>query len=116
MVWVRGDSQRIPFALLDDDVPVDISGQHILLTIKRSRRDPDDQALLAKAFYYPEADEHAQIGQGFIDLSIADMDLPCGVHVYDLQLTDSRVSPPTVRTLQTGQVTIRPDVTRRTTP
>ncbi|MEO5363963.1 MAG: hypothetical protein H7838_10125 [Magnetococcus sp. DMHC-8] len=112
--WVRGDSLDIPFALLDDGAPVDISGQTILLTIKRSKKDSDDHALLAKAFDFPETDENAQIGQGAINLSSIDTDLPVGVHFYDFQLTDTRVSPPKVKTLQAGQITIREDVTRRT--
>ena len=110
LTFIRGDTvdRSISFKDQNQD-PIDISGWVIYFTIKKNRKDSDDNAI-----YKQDITSHIDPTEGTTRLFIADSiteDWPIGSWYYDLQV---KKSDDTIRTVLLNSCEIIEDITRRT--
>ncbi|MBF0131017.1 MAG: hypothetical protein HQL75_00310 [Magnetococcales bacterium] len=110
--FFRGDTQ--PFELhfsTTDKVPLDITGNVLRITIKKSVNDPDSAAVIKKRIVCPE-DQNSQDGIGLIVLGSDETKLlEPGVYLYDIQHSIPG-DPPLVSTAVGGMLNVIPDITQ----
>jgi hypothetical protein len=105
---IRGDTSFIDFKLTDQDGnPLDLTGKEIYFTLKKNKRQSDEDALIKKDFTFEGSGVSGEVE---IELSTEDTDLPMGIYVYDLQVEgeDYLYSTPS------GKIKVVTDVTQRT--
>ena len=104
---VRGDSWYLRFSILDTNgAPLDITGNEYWLTLKTSKDDTDDNAVVQIGPIAPTGSD-AAVGVVTLYASPADTDIPINSYYYDLQ----EVTPTSINTLLIGRVKVVKDVT-----
>lgn len=104
---VRGDSWYLRFNILDTSGrPIDITGNEYWLTLKTSKDDTDDNAVVQIGPIAPTGSD-AAVGVVTLYASPADTDIPINSYYYDLQ----EVTPTAINTLLIGRVKVVKDVT-----
>ncbi|MBF0096291.1 MAG: hypothetical protein HQM04_06500 [Magnetococcales bacterium] len=108
---IAGDTTTYTVRIKAFGAPVDISGHLLLMTIKRSTDDTDEQAVVRKRVVIP-ADNQAKNGLGVLVLQSVDTcDVEPGNYRYDVK----KVIPgtlPDVTTILRGNFSIERSITR----
>lgn len=106
----RGDTEVLEVTVLDDDdAPVPIAAATFAFTVKRSRKDPDDRAVITLTTGTGIVATDAPAGKLEVTISAAQSGaLTPGRYDYDLQMTDSGI----VTTIVDGTMLVEGDVTR----
>ena len=107
----RGDDVTFNLNFTDDnDDAIDITNYTVFFTLKNSRVDSDANAVFKQTL--TEADHTAPAsGETQITLTNSDTDSLLGSYYYDMQYKNN---VGTVKTIQSGRLTFKRDVTRRT--
>ena len=84
---VRKDSKTYEFRLVRNEVPENISGWFVYLTVKNDWNDLDSAAIITKTVQFPTNAESAS-GVGYLSLSIAETTVPIGEYYYDFKFVD----------------------------
>jgi hypothetical protein len=91
-----------------DDVPINIYGSTILLTVKKNANDPDSSAIITKRV---TTHIDATSGVSAITVTKTDSAKDVGNYVYDMKLIDSAGDNTTI---PGGSFFIKRDITRAT--
>lgn len=107
--FYRGDDNTIALSFTQNDVAVDITGWTIFFTIKQKINDDDDDASLKK-----DVTSHTDAAAGETEIVLTDTNTDdlLGAYVYDIQYKDDSGN---IKTVLTGEITFKEDVTRRIT-
>lgn len=109
----RGDTRTRTVTITDaNDDPIDISGHVLWMTLKKNLTDADPGALQVSAVQPSNASTQAGIGTITLPSTQTALLTP-GVYWYDVQW-EQPGSPPIVKTVQSGRVRVKADVTRST--
>ena len=102
-----GDTKVITLTLTDqDDQPINLTGATVYLTIKKSARDADTEAVLQKTV---TTHSSPTTGETVINISPADTrDKKAGKYYYDIQLTEAEGK---VTTINIGRWELLQDIT-----
>lgn len=113
--FYRGDQRTIRVTITVEGVPIDITGDKLFVTLKGSRDDLDVDAALQVIAVQP-ADANSVAGIGFVTLTKDDTDgITPGRYWYDVQWVQTGTSPIIPKTIVSGRVRVKHDITRATT-
>jgi len=107
---IRGDDKLIELRFSKDNMPLDITGWKIYFTMKKSKADPDEKAILAK-----DITEHSDPQNGITQLFLTNVEtaeFKRGDYFYDIQAKDNEGY---IITVLKGKIIVDSDITRRTT-
>jgi len=104
----RGDSKELTLTFTNvDDEAVDITGGTVVFTVKNSREDADEAAVMQKTV---TSHENAAGGISKVDIAIEDTEeLEPKVYSYDIQLT---LPAGVKKTVAIGDFEVLTDITR----
>jgi hypothetical protein len=84
---VKKDSKTYEFRLTQNEVPVNISGWYVYLTVKSDFNDLDAAAIITKTVQFPTNSESAS-GIGYLSLSTTETNVAIGEYYYDFKFVD----------------------------
>ena len=99
---------EITFEDVNDD-PIDITGSTVFFTVKRSLKDADEDAVIAKEI---TVFDNPTQGIAIISLNHTDTNIPICGYIFDIQLKDQFGK---IASSKIGSFVVKPDVTIRTT-
>lgn len=107
---VRGDDWKIKLTILEDGVPVNITGYTYWFTLKVNIDDPDPGALQISVVA-----SGADAANGIVYITVPNFstNIATQSYRYDVQQIDTS-SPVVIRTVLLGKVKVVKDVTRST--
>jgi len=108
----RGDDIKYDI-LVDSSTVIDITGDIIYMTIKKSATDPDVLADMRRVLIVP-SDANSVIGIATVIFTAAETAVTAGVYFYDVQWKRIVSGSDEIVTLLTGKVNIKQDVTHST--
>jgi hypothetical protein len=110
--FYRGDTREFSFGFTDcTGQAVNITGHELWFTMKREVGDADADAVLQKRIVMPPGPQ-SERGECTLTLTSIETDsIPPGIYLFDFQrvIPDS---PPVVKTLMSGKISVLPDITR----
>jgi len=106
---IRGDTTTYTVTLTDSaGDPIDITGYTFFMTVKKSKDDKDDDAIITE-----DVTSHSDPTNGVtvITLSSTDTNVAPGIYYYDIQYKDTSDN---IKTVLYGVFEVLVDYTRRT--
>lgn len=113
LMTYRGDDLDIGLTFTDtDEIPIDITGWTLFFTMKNTKDDPDDKAVLQLNILPNEIVDPTE-GQATFHLSNLQTVNFKGSYWYDIQI---KKADNTIQTVTNGNINFQTDATQRTTP
>lgn len=112
--FYRGDTKKYRLKVRDKKTgnPISVDGGQLFFTLKQSKTDSDEDAILQESTTGSEADPSDPIGEIEMTLSSSETNVTPGSYYYDFQFVSSSGE---VYTLLADKVKVLVDITRSTT-
>ena len=82
---VQSDTKTFRFFVKRNHIPFDITGYEFFFTVKKSIKDTDANAVIAKQVICP-ANADSVAGKAYISLTSSDTNVPFGNYMYDIKM------------------------------